>query len=168
LDSAGDQREECDFGEFNSPYELAITTYEDIYLYACTSDCKLVQKKFTDDATSEYKDYNKWDCVIDLTPVSSPVPVDQTRDVYEMTCTYLCGNRVLDDGEECDIGGWGFDTLVNTGYTGVPATYTAATWYNEQSDPKINTADLALGCTKDCIAYSDGTNTFKFSSTEFS
>ena len=65
-----------------------------------------------------------------LTPVLSKVPVDQTRLVYEMSCTYLCGNKVLNldsktpaNSETCDIGGWAFSTLNNQGWTGLPATY---------------------------------------------
>lgn len=76
-------REECDLGSvanggFNSPRTLADSTYEDLYMYACSSDCKLIENKWTDPSGSMYNSdpddvnrstYKKWDCSIDLTPV---------------------------------------------------------------------------------------------------
>jgi hypothetical protein len=35
------------------------------------------------------------------------------------------------------------------------------------SNPKVNTGPLALGCSKDCRAFSDGSNTFKFDDRTF-
>lgn len=106
-------------GGYNSPRTLADSNYEDLYQYACSSDCKLIEKKWTDPAGSMYNsdptdvertNYKKWDCSIDLTPVSwaSMDIKNQTRVIYEQKCNYLCGNRNLEweDGETCDIGGW--------------------------------------------------------------
>ena len=84
LNAAGtDVREECDLGRvsdggFNSPRTLADSIYEDVYMYACSADCKLIEKKWTDPAGSEYdatagdanqSNYKKWECTIDTTPV---------------------------------------------------------------------------------------------------
>ena len=52
-----------------------------------------------------------------------------------------------------DISTWIFGSTDNTN----PSYDTA------NSNPKVNTADLGLGCTKDCRAFSDGSNTFKYS-----
>jgi hypothetical protein len=82
LNLAGDDvREECDLGSsasggFNSPRDLANSNYEDVYMYACSSDCKLIEKKWTDPTSAsyvynaDYSTYKKWDCAIDLTEVS--------------------------------------------------------------------------------------------------
>ena len=102
-------REECDMGSHNSATAYADLTYNDIYTHACSSDCKLIQNKFPYDAADSTSKPTKWDCVLDTAnPVASAVPVNVTRVVYEMTCTYLCGNQVYNTGETCDLGGWGF------------------------------------------------------------
>lgn len=123
LNAAGEVREECDLGAFNSPRTLADSNYEDVYMWACSADCKLIEKKWTDPAGSEYdsdlsnnydnkSNFKKWECSIDTTEVSwsSKDIKNQTRVIYEQKCNYLCGNRFLEweegYGETCDIGGW--------------------------------------------------------------
>lgn len=73
--------------------------------------------------------------------------------------------------ERCDIGGWGFTGMGNTGYAGEKAddtgTVDGKNWVDTKSDPKKNTA-LGLGCTKDCIPYIDGTNHFVYDADTYS
>ena len=112
-------REECDMGSYNSATAYADLTYNDIYTHACSSDCKLIQNKYPYDAAVSGSIPVKWDCVLNTgSPVTSHVPVNMTRVVYEMTCTYLCGNQVYNTGETSDLGGWGFTGQSNTGYAG--------------------------------------------------
>ena len=104
-------------GTHNSPVAYADLVYDNIYTHACSSDCKLIQNKFP--ATAAGAKPTKWNCVLDTAnPKASAVPVNVTRVVYEMTCTYLCGNKAYDTGETCDLGGWGFTGQSNTGYAG--------------------------------------------------
>ena len=50
LDENGDIREQCDFGTaYNAPVDYASATYDDVYQYACSSDCKLLEPKFSED-----------------------------------------------------------------------------------------------------------------------
>jgi len=112
------------------------------------------------------------------TPVASPVDNNKDRVVYEFTCTYLCGNRVIDKNvdepdrsERCDIGGWGFTGMGNTGYSGEATDdngdVDGRNWVDTKSDPKKNPA-LGLGCTVDCVPYIDGTNHFVYDADNFS
>ena len=100
--------------------------------YACSKDCKFIEDKFTTNTNAltagAYPLFpKKWDCDLTMlkTPVASPVDNNKDRVVYEFTCTYLCGNRVIDKNvddptrnERCDVGGWGFTGMGNTGYSG--------------------------------------------------
>ena len=52
---------------------------------------------------------------------------------------------------------WIFGTLDNQ----------APDYDTASSNPKVNTGSLALGCSKDCRAFSDGSNTFKFDDRTF-
>lgn len=109
----GDIAEECDFGvSMNSALTaaeilaLGDAGYDEIYLRPCTADCKLIEDLFTSHAT--FGAYEKWDCEVNVAPTDWPKPYNMTKVVHEMTCTYKCGNRVFDDTESCDIGGWAF------------------------------------------------------------
>jgi len=127
-----DDREECDFGAYNSPNDLASTTYDDVRMYACSSDCKLTENKFIDDPTTypDESEYLKWDCSISMTEVAWALDIkNATRVVYMQTCNYLCGNQFLNiyeaDGvtelgadfkETCDIGGWSHLSMTTDGW----------------------------------------------------
>lgn len=208
MNAAGDAvREECDLGRasdggFNSPRSLADSTYEDVYMYVCSSDCKLIENKWRDPAGANYNadtaddsnpsNFKKWECTIDMTEVdwSAKDIKNQTRVIYEQKCNYLCGNQNLEwdtAGETCDIGGWSHLSLTSQGYhsaadgTGTLETdwKTISTWIfasednqapdydNASSNPKKST-NLGLGCTKDCRAFADGTNTFKYDDRNYS
>lgn len=130
--------------------------YEEIYLRPCSKDCKLIENLFASHAT--YGNYKKWTCDVSTTPVDWHKPYNMTKVVHEMTCTYACGNRVFDEGETCDIGGWAFTGMTGgdvDGAAGFQPRYLdeeapdAATWYTDSSSPKVNNG-LILGCSKDC------------------
>ena len=169
LDANGDVREQCDFGAFNAPVTYDAATYDDVLKWPCSSDCKLLENKFADAATyPDYDGFSKWDCSINYeNPPDSATPVNATRVVYEMTCNYLCGNRILDTstslesgailtaGEECDLGGWAFSYIDNSGWYDTTNTNVAQAdvenWIANSAEPTSNTA-LSLGCTIHCRA----------------
>ena len=77
--NAGQCKEECDLGKFNSPDNYAdISTSDTTYVtkYACSKDCKLVENKFkTLDKTkypySTKTQYpQKWNCKINTSSTS--------------------------------------------------------------------------------------------------
>ena len=90
----GQCKEECDLGAFNAP-----KNYDDISVsgdpnyareYACSKDCRLIEKKFEAvDKVTKYK-YStksklpqKWNCVIVDDPKDRNAPADPTKKGYE-------------------------------------------------------------------------------------
>lgn len=101
--------------------------------------------------------------------------------MYEFTCTYLCGNKVINKdtvdpkrSEKCDIGEWAFSKLDNKGYYTYADPTAAATvadvdkWIKDESNDKTVGSPLGLGCTKDCIPYEDGERHFKYDPDNYS